>query len=110
MITPLSITPSAAERIKLIIAKEGKGASMLRVGVEGGGCSGFSYTFGFASQTNDDDVVIETNGAKVVVDEVSIPFLEGSELDYVTEVIGSAFKIKNPNATAACGCGTSFSV
>lgn len=106
----VSMTTSAAERIKLILDKDGKGATMLRIGVVGGGCSGFSYTFDFASAANDDDVVIERDGAKVVIDEMSLPFLEGSELDYVNELIGSSFKIKNPNATAACGCGTSFSV
>ena len=110
MTAPITISSSAAERIKLILSKEGKGATMLRVAVEGGGCSGFSYKFDFASDTNEDDIVIERDGAKVVIDEVSVPFLEGSEIDYVDELIGAAFKIHNPNATAACGCGTSFSV
>ena len=110
MTAPLTLTQSAAERIKFILEKQGDGATMLRVGVQGGGCSGFSYIFDFASDANDDDIVIERDGAKVVVDEMSAPFLEGSELDYVNEVIGSAFKIQNPNATAACGCGTSFAM
>ncbi len=106
----VTMTASAAERIKLILSKDGNGASMLRVGVDGGGCSGFSYKFDFAETANDDDIVIERDGAKVVIDEMSLPFMEGSELDYVNELIGSSFKIRNPNATAACGCGTSFSV
>ena len=76
----------------------------------GGGCSGFSYTFDLDATVNEDDQLIERDGAKVVIDEASLPFLEGSEIDYVDELIGASFKIHNPNATAACGCGTSFSV
>lgn len=105
----VTITSSAADRIKLILEDQGN-ASMLRIGVLGGGCSGFSYTFDFANDTNEDDIVFERDGAKVVVDETSIPFLEGCEIDYVNEIIGASFKINNPNATASCGCGTSFSV
>ena len=105
---PPKVTNRAFDRLAEIIpASSEKG---LRVAVEGGGCSGFSYKFDFASDTNEDDIVIERDGAKVVIDEVSVPFLEGSEIDYVTEVIGSAFRISNPNATAACGCGTSFAL
>lgn len=105
----LTITASAADRIQIILKDQGN-ASMLRIGVQGGGCSGFSYTFDFANDVNDDDLVFERDGAKVVVDETSIPFLEGCEIDYVNEIIGASFKINNPNATASCGCGTSFSV
>ena len=83
---------------------------MLRVSVEGGGCSGFSYKFDFAREANSDDTIIELDGAQVAIDEMSMEFLAGSEIDFSTELIGSAFKINNPNATAACGCGTSFSV
>jgi len=83
---------------------------MLRVSVEGGGCSGFSYKFDFAKQANNDDTIIELDGAQVAIDEMSMEFLSGSQIDFSTELIGSAFKINNPNATAACGCGTSFSV
>jgi len=82
----------------------------LRVAVEGGGCSGFSYKFEFAEKANEDDLVITRDGATVVIDEMSLEFLEGSEIDYANELIGSAFKINNPNATANCGCGTSFSI
>lgn len=105
----VTMSASAAERIKIILSQQGD-ASMLRVAVEGGGCSGFSYKFDFAKATNDDDIVIERDGAKVVIDEMSLPFLDGSEIDYVNELIGASFKIHNPNATASCGCGTSFSV
>ncbi|ACT59082.1 iron-sulfur cluster insertion protein ErpA [Hirschia baltica] len=105
----VTITASAADRIKFILKDNGN-ASMLRIGVLGGGCSGFSYTFDFANETNEDDIVFERDDAKVVIDETSIPFLEGCEIDFVNELIGSSFKINNPNATASCGCGTSFSV
>ncbi len=107
--TSVSISASAAARIKEILAEQAS-ASMLRVGVKGGGCSGFSYVFDFADAVNDDDILIERDGAQVVIDETSIPFMEGSEIDFVDELIGASFKIKNPNATASCGCGTSFSV
>ncbi len=84
--------------------------SYLRVSVEGGGCSGFSYKFGLDDTQNPDDHVITRNGVSVLVDEMSLEFMTGSEIDFSTELIGAAFKITNPNATAACGCGTSFSV
>jgi iron-sulfur cluster assembly protein len=106
---PVSMSESAAEQINVIMAKQGKD-QYLRVAVEGGGCSGFQYKFEFADTPNDDDIVLEKNGAKILIDEMSVEFLEGSEIDYARELIGSAFKIHNPNAIAACGCGTSFSV
>lgn len=109
MSTNVSLSASAAKQINVIIAAQ-SAASLLRVGVVGGGCSGFSYTFDLDDTVNDDDLVLERDGAKVVIDETSLPFLEGSEIDYVDEIIGAAFKIHNPNATAACGCGTSFSI
>ena len=105
----VTLTPSAAKRINAILAKQ-DGAEMLRVSVEGGGCSGFSYKFDFAQEANSDDTVIELDGAQVAIDEMSMEFLAGSEIDFSTELIGSAFKINNPNATAGCGCGTSFSI
>ena len=105
---PLALTESAAAQIAAITKAQGR--PFLRVAVNGGGCSGFSYAFDFADAVNDDDTLIERGDAKVVVDEASIPFLDGSELDYVDELIGASFKVRNPNATAACGCGTSFSV
>lgn len=103
------LSASAARRIGKIVAGQAAG-TMLRVEVIGGGCSGFSYRFGFADTVNADDTVIERDGAKVAIDEASLPFLEGSEIDFVEEIIGAAFKVHNPNATSACGCGTSFSV
>jgi iron-sulfur cluster assembly protein len=105
----VSLSASAARRINKITTGQPAG-TMLRVEVIGGGCSGFSYRFGFADTVNADDRVIERDGAKAVVDEASLPFLAGSEIDFVEEIIGAAFKVHNPNATSACGCGTSFSV
>lgn len=105
----VTLSPSAAKRINAILAKQ-SGKDFLRVSVEGGGCSGFSYKFDLEDTQNDDDVVVELDGARVLIDEMSMEFLRGSEIDFSTELIGAAFKINNPNATAACGCGTSFSL
>ena len=107
--TSVSLSASAARRINKITTGQPAG-TMLRVEVIGGGCSGFSYRFGFAGEANTDDLVIERDGAKVAIDEASLPFLAGSEIDFVEEIIGASFKVNNPNATSACGCGTSFSV
>ncbi|MEL7130288.1 MAG: iron-sulfur cluster insertion protein ErpA [Pseudomonadota bacterium] len=105
----VTLTPSAAARINTILAKQAD-ATMLRVSVDGGGCSGFSYKFDFETSPNADDLVVELDGAKVAIDEMSLEFLNGAEIDFSTELIGASFKINNPNATASCGCGTSFSV
>lgn len=105
----VTLSQSAAEQINVIMLKSSDGP-YLRVAVEGGGCSGFQYKFDFAKLPNDDDIVLERDGAKVLIDNMSLEFLSGSEIDYAKELIGSAFKIRNPNAVAACGCGTSFSV
>ena len=107
--TSFSVTESAAKRIAFLASKEAKPV-MMRVAVEGGGCSGFQYNFSFDGHRNDDDLVIERNGAAVVVDPTSLELLKGSELDYVEEMVGSSFQVKNPNATSSCGCGNSFSV
>ena len=107
--TPVTLSEKAAKRIVSIMSDEPEG-TMLRVSVEGGGCSGFSYKFDLTTDKNEDDLVIERNGATVLVDEVSLGFLEGSEIDFVDALIGASFQIKNPNATASCGCGTSFSI
>ncbi len=109
MDTPITLSASAARRINAILAEQVE-ADFLRVSVEGGGCSGFSYKFDFGKSIDSDDLVIERDGAKVAIDATSLPFLEGSEIDFVDELIGAAFKINNPNATANCGCGTSFSI
>ena len=107
--TDIALSASAAERIKTVVATEPVGAG-LRVAVEGGGCSGFQYEIAVAGAANADDLVIERDGARLFVDPVSLPFLLGSEVDWVEELIGASFKVKNPNATSACGCGVSFSV
>lgn len=107
--TDIALSAAAAQRIKAVVAAEPAGAG-LRVAVEGGGCSGFQYEIGVAASANGDDIVIERDGARLFVDPVSLPFLLGSEVDWVDELIGASFKVKNPNATSACGCGVSFSV
>ena len=107
--TNVTLSASAAKQINVIMAKQGKQRYM-RVAVEGGGCSGFQYKFDFADTPESDDIVLERDGARVLIDEMSVEFLAGSEIDYAHELIGSAFRIHNPNAVAACGCGTSFSV
>jgi iron-sulfur cluster assembly accessory protein len=102
------LSASAAARIIKIAALEK--AEGLRVAVNGGGCSGFQYDISLAAAAEPDDIVIERDGAKLFVDPVSLPLLSGSEVDWAEELIGSAFKIKNPNARTSCGCGVSFSV
>ena len=105
----LTITERAAKRIKEIAAQEPE-KPLFRVAVQGGGCSGFQYEFGFEPEAAEDDLILEKDGAKVLVDSVSIAYLKGSEIDFVDELIGQAFKIKNPNAASSCGCGVSFSL
>ena len=105
----VTVTERAAKRIAEIVADEGA-AEALRVSVEGGGCSGFQYKFDLVPGAADDDVVLERSGAKVVIDQVSLGFLAGSEIDFVDDLIGASFRITNPKATASCGCGTSFSM
>ncbi len=109
MTTPVTISERAARRISEILKGEGDGA-MLRISVEGGGCSGFQYKFDIDHARADDDVVIERDHAVVLVDPASAPFLAGSEVDFVDDLIGASFRVHNPNATASCGCGTSFSI
>ena len=107
--SPVDLTERAARRINDVLRKEPQG-SMLRVAVNGGGCSGFQYAFDVTQERQDDDLVIEREGAVVLVDAVSLDFLRGSRIDFVNDLIGQSFKIENPNATASCGCGTSFAV
>lgn len=109
MSTNFSVSQSAAAKISHLIATE-PGANLFRVAVNGGGCSGFQYEFGFAQALAEDDILIEKDGAKVAVDAVSLPFLAGAEIDWVDDLIGSSFKIRNPNAKSSCGCGVSFSI
>lgn len=107
----ISITPSAARRIAALIASEGGDAPLwLRVAVSGGGCSGFQYGFTLDDRRNDDDRVFERDGVGVLIDEVSLDLLRGSQVDFVEDLMGSYFVIKNPNAASTCGCGSSFSV
>ncbi len=105
----VSLTQSAADRINQIVANEAAN-KLLRVSVEGGGCSGFQYKFDLVAVAAPDDVVIERSDARVLVDPVSLEFLNGAEIDFVDDLIGASFKIRNPNAIASCGCGTSFTV
>jgi iron-sulfur cluster assembly accessory protein len=105
----ITISDSAARRINDVMKTESAG-TMLRVSVSGGGCSGFQYIFGIDKDRNSDDILIEHDGAKVVVDETSLPFIAGSTIDFVDDLIGQSFKVTNPNATASCGCGTSFAM
>jgi iron-sulfur cluster insertion protein len=110
METPsLSLSPSAAARVSTIAAKQGKPA-ILRLAVEGGGCSGFQYKFELADALADDDSVSETDGVRLVVDPISLDLVAGCVVDYVESLGGAAFKVENPNATAGCGCGSSFAV
>ena len=105
----VTLTERAAKRIVEIL-REDSAHAMLRVAVTGGGCSGFQYDFCLDDSRGEDDLVIARDGAMVLIDSVSLGFLKGSEIDFADEMIGAAFKIKNPNATSSCGCGTSFSV
>jgi iron-sulfur cluster assembly accessory protein len=104
-----SVSDSAATKIAHLVATE-PGAALFRVAVNGGGCSGFQYEFGFADAMGENDILIEKGDAKVAVDAVSLPFLVGAEIDWVDDLIGSSFKIRNPNAKSSCGCGVSFSI
>ena len=105
----VTVSERAARRIGEILTSEAPG-TMLRVSVEGGGCSGFQYRFDMEKTREPDDVVISRNGATVLIDPVSLRYLDGAEIDFVDDLIGASFKIANPNATASCGCGTSFSI
>jgi iron-sulfur cluster assembly accessory protein len=105
----VTVTERAARRVAEIVASE-PATKLLRVSVEGGGCSGFQYKFELVAAPDSDDLVIERAGARVVIDQISVGYLGGSEIDFVDDLMGQSFKIKNPNATASCGCGTSFSL
>ncbi len=105
----ITVSDRAAKRIREILAQD-SGQNALRISVQGGGCSGFQYDFEVVAQINEDDLIVENGGARVAIDPVSVPYMAGSEIDFVDDLIGASFKITNPNATASCGCGTSFSV
>ena len=105
----VTISDSAARRIGEILKSEPQGA-MLRVSVEGGGCSGFQYKFDIERAKADDDLVLARDGAVVLIDPVSVNYMAGSQIDFVDDLIGASFKVNNPKAKASCGCGTSFSI
>lgn len=106
----LEITPNAAYKIKDLLAEENNPDLKLRIFVQGGGCSGFSYGFTFDEMSNEDDFVIDLDGVNLLVDSMSSMYLQGATVDYIEELMGSQFKITNPNAQSTCGCGSSFSI
>ena len=105
----VEISAAAAKRVADILKSETPG-SALRVGVDGGGCSGFQYTYDIVQDREADDLVLERDGATVLIDQTSLEYLRGSKIDFVNDLMGQAFKIQNPQATASCGCGTSFAI
>ena len=105
----VELSEAAAKRIAKILAKE-PDKNALRVSVEGGGCSGFSYKFDLVGDRNDDDIAIERDGATVLIDDLSLVYMGGSVIDFVDDLIGQSFQVRNPNAVASCGCGTSFAI
>ena len=107
--TAIRVSERAARRIGEILKSEPPGA-MLRVSIEGGGCSGFQYKFDVDRDIAEDDLVIDRNGALVLIDPISLKYMDGAEIDFVDDLIGASFKVANPNGTASCGCGTSFSI
>ncbi len=109
MAETLTLTPAAAERIAWIAQKQTKPA-ILRLSVEGGGCSGFQYKFEMADAPEGDDAVSETDGVQLVVDPISLDLVSGSVVDYVESLGGAAFRVENPQAAAGCGCGSSFGI
>jgi iron-sulfur cluster assembly accessory protein len=108
-VTPLILTPSAAKRVAFIASKQARPA-VLRLAVEGGGCSGFQYKFDLADGPDAEDIISETDGVKLVVDPVSLDLIAGSTVDFVESLGGAAFKVENPQAAAGCGCGASFGI
>ena len=106
---PVTVSARAARRIAEILKSE-PAPTMLRLAVTGGGCSGYQYNFALDEIRMDDDLVVERDGATVLIDPVSLDFLKGAEIDFSNDLIGAAFKVNNPNAQSSCGCGTSFSV
>ncbi|MBX8800865.1 iron-sulfur cluster insertion protein ErpA [Pseudochrobactrum asaccharolyticum] len=107
--TDISVSDAAAKRIVKILQKQ-TDKSALRISVEGGGCSGFSYKFDLVDDSNDDDLIIEKDGAKVLIDSISVPYIDGSVIDFIDDLMGQSFQINNPNVTSSCGCGVSFAI
>ena len=106
----ITISDSAAKRVLVLRELEGDDSLMLRITVSGGGCSGFQYGFSFDKQKNEDDYVFEHLGVAVITDDASLDLLNGSMIDFVEDLMGASFQIRNPNATASCGCGSSFAI
>ena len=104
----VSLTPSAAKAVQDLLAKRELEGYALRVYIQGGGCSGFQYGMALDNNFREEDIVTECHGVQVVVDEVSIQYMQGASIDYVEDLMGSGFKVENPNAVASCGCGSSF--
>ncbi len=109
VLAPVTLSTRAAAQVNKVLRNEAPG-SFLRIAVNGGGCSGFQYAFDIVRSREEDDLLVERDGAAVLIDPISVNYLEGSTIDYVNDLIGQSFKISNPNATASCGCGTSFSL
>ena len=109
-LSEITLSPSAAARVRWIAERKGGTEPALRLAVDGGGCSGFTYRFGLAESIDADDIVTETDGVKLVVDPVSIDLVRGCIVDFVDSLGGSSFKVENPNAASGCGCGSSFSI
>jgi iron-sulfur cluster assembly accessory protein len=106
---PITLTERAARRVQAILSKEPE-QSALRISVNGGGCSGFSYAFDIGRETNADDIIVTRDGATVLIDAVSVEYMQGATIDFVDDLMGQSFRIENPMATSGCGCGTSFSL
>ncbi|MGF7157924.1 HesB/IscA family protein [Bartonella heixiaziensis] len=105
----VNISDAAAKRIVQIVLKHPDKIG-LRISVEGGGCSGFSYKYDLVSESREDDLILKKDGAIVLIDSVSLPFMEGAEIDFIDDLMGQSFQIRNPNAVSSCGCGVSFSI
>ncbi len=110
MQTDLSISTTAVERVNQLLSSKGNPDLMLRVYIQGGGCSGFQYGFQFDESAQEDDIAIEHSGIRILVDMLSLQYLGGAEIDFKDDLIGSRFLVNNPNASATCGCGSSFSI
>lgn len=104
------LTPAAAARVAAIAARQGRTQALFRLAVEGGGCSGFQYRFGMEDAATDDDSRVEQGGVTLLIDSASLPFVAGATVDFVEKLGAASFQVTNPNATAGCGCGSSFAV
>ena len=107
---PVGLSAKAAARVKMLIDQQGNPNLKLRLSVSGGGCSGFQYGFDFSEDAKKDDIVVKRDGVTMLVDSMSLLYLMGSEVDYVEDLVGASFQVKNPNAQSSCGCGSSFSI